>query len=939
MSHSVFIGLVNNTTLLLALGIIYDSLSRRKHLSTSNIYKFSAGFIIGWLAIGLMALPVRWESGIIFDTRTILLGLTGLFFGPIPTGIAMTIASAYRLFIGGNGTLMGVATIVSSGLIGLAWRHYRFDQALEFSLKELYLFGFAIHSTMILLMFLLPDEYIWITINSIALPVIIIYPVATSLLGILLARRNRRLLTEESLQESEDRFRATLEASPIVIWNQDIDLCYTWIHNPHPNFKAEELIGKTDLELLPVADGKHLTEIKQKVIESGVGTREEVRTTIEGESFFYDLIINPMRDSSGAVIGIQCISNDITERKQAEEALRRNEQFLDSILNSVQDGISVLGPNLTIRLVNGVMNEWYKEKLPLEGKKCYEVYQKLKKPCDSCPTLRCFESGKTESNIVPGSSGSTVKWIELFSFPIKDPDSHKVTGVVEFVRDITERKQAEEELRLNRILLRDILDIVPVFICAKNLDGKFILVNKKLTDFYGSTVEAMTNVSHADLCEDENELRAMLADDREVIESGKPKFIPEETMENPDGGITVLETYKIPFTALGEPVVLIASNDITERKQAETALKESEANYRNIVHDQTEYIMRYLPDGTRTFVNDSYCNAFNVSREEAVGTSFLQGVSKAAKAKLKNKIAILTPENQVISNEHESKSIDGNKIWRLWVDRGIFDEKGILKEIQATGRDITKRKLAEIARELALQEATAANAVKDQFVANISHEVRTPLNSILGFSDLLKQRYLETVSEKDRGIFGYITTAGDRLMRTVDSILNLSLIKAGTISIQKQELDLGLISTQAVEQLKLSAQNKHLDLKFSNPKKPQIIFADEYCIHQSILNLTDNAIKYTKEGTIELKFGHRDDQVVLSITDTGIGISDEYQKRLFDAYTQESEGFTKSYQGIGLGLALTKQYLELNDVELDFESKKNIGTTFTLTFPKYERGS
>jgi len=86
------------------------------------------------------------------------------------------------------------------------------------------------------------------------------------------------------------------------------------------------------------------------------------------------------------------------------------------------------------------------EKLPLEGKKCYEVYQNLKKPCDPCPTLRCFKSGKTEWNVVPGLPGSPVKWIELFSYPIKEPDSDKITGVIEFVRDITERKQAEEKL-------------------------------------------------------------------------------------------------------------------------------------------------------------------------------------------------------------------------------------------------------------------------------------------------------------------------------------------------------------------------------------------------------------------------------------------------------------------------------------------------------------
>ena len=143
----------------------------------------------------------------------------------------------------------------------------------------------------------------------------------------------------------------------------------------------------------------------------------------------------------------------------------------------------------------------------------------------------------------------------------------------EYANEIVQRKQAEEESRFSKTLLRDVIDLVPVFICAKNLDGRFILVNKKLTDFYGTTVNKMTGMLHADMCEDEEELRVMLAADREVIESGKPKLIPEEMMENPDGSITVLETYKVPFTAHDEPAVLIVAADITKRKQAEEELQ------------------------------------------------------------------------------------------------------------------------------------------------------------------------------------------------------------------------------------------------------------------------------------------------------------------------------------------------------------------------------
>ena len=141
------------------------------------------------------------------------------------------------------------------------------------------------------------------------------------------------------------------------------------------------------------------------------------------------------------------VRKEITERKQAEEDLKKNEQFLNSILESVQDGVSVLDSDLTVRHVNGIMNKWYKENLPLEGEKCHKVYHNADKPCDPCPILRCLESGKTEWNIVPGLPGSPVEWIELYSYPIKDSNSGKITGVVEFVRDITERKKAEERLK------------------------------------------------------------------------------------------------------------------------------------------------------------------------------------------------------------------------------------------------------------------------------------------------------------------------------------------------------------------------------------------------------------------------------------------------------------------------------------------------------------
>ena len=146
------------------------------------------------------------------------------------------------------------------------------------------------------------------------------------------------------------------------------------------------------------------------------------------------------------------------ELRESEKSLRASEHFLSSILESIQDGISILDTDLTIRHANNTMNMWYIQNIPLVGKKCYECYHNRSTPCKPCPSLRCIKSGKLEANIVAGIAGSPAKWIELFSYPMKDPDSGEVTGVVEFVRDITKRKQAEEELKKYKDLLEKLVE-------------------------------------------------------------------------------------------------------------------------------------------------------------------------------------------------------------------------------------------------------------------------------------------------------------------------------------------------------------------------------------------------------------------------------------------------------------------------------------------------
>ncbi|MCF7918545.1 MAG: PAS domain-containing protein [Candidatus Cloacimonetes bacterium] len=149
---------------------------------------------------------------------------------------------------------------------------------------------------------------------------------------------------------------------------------------------------------------------------------------------------------------------DVTEQQKVQLELKKNQELLSDIMSSVQDGISVLGKDLTIKHVNYVMKEWYKDQLPLEGKKCFQAYHLCNEICEACPSLRCMQTGKTEWEIVSGPKDSEVNWIELFSYPIRDKVMNEITGVVEFVRDITHRKIAEEELQKYREHLEELVN-------------------------------------------------------------------------------------------------------------------------------------------------------------------------------------------------------------------------------------------------------------------------------------------------------------------------------------------------------------------------------------------------------------------------------------------------------------------------------------------------
>ena len=230
MNKAFFLQLVFNASLLLALALIYDLVAVHWRIGRSSLRQVPVGIIIGSMGVIVMLASWKMEAGIVFDTRSILLGVSGLFFGTVPTLIAMAITAAYRGIIGGAAVSMGIAVICTSGAIGMAWRHKRRPFLADITWRELYLFGLLIHLAMLGCAFLLPGATRGHVLENIVLPVLLIYPVATAFLGRLLADHLKRERTKQMLRESEERYQNLAKIAPVGIFRTDENGATTYVN-------------------------------------------------------------------------------------------------------------------------------------------------------------------------------------------------------------------------------------------------------------------------------------------------------------------------------------------------------------------------------------------------------------------------------------------------------------------------------------------------------------------------------------------------------------------------------------------------------------------------------------------------------------------------------------------------------------------------------------
>lgn len=269
-------------------------------------------------------------------------------------------------------------------------------------------------------------------------------------------------------------------------------------------------------------------------------------------------------------------------------------------------------------------------------------------------------------------------------------------------------------------------------------------------------------------------------------------------------------------------------------------------------------------------------------------------------------------------------------------DKDAFTESHlpIIRLLSETVSTIMERRKYEEQLTITKEKAEESNRMKTAFLAQMSHEIRTPINTILSFTSLLKEKCEGILEEELKESFNIIESGGRRLIRTIDMILNMSQLQSECLDTNPQEVDLSTdIIAPVMKEFYASAKAKNLSFSFNNQVVGEKVFGDQSTIKQIFEQLIDNAIKYTRTGKVEIsQYLNSYGRVCVSIKDTGIGISKEYLPKLFTAFSQEEMGYTRRFEGNGLGLAMVKKYAELNNAAIIVESEKGQGSTFTVAF-------
>lgn len=500
----------------------------------------------------------------------------------------------------------------------------------------------------------------------------------------------------------------------------------------------------------------------------------------------------------------------------------------------------------------------------------------------------------------------------------------------ELIKEVESRMVAEKSLNESEKRYRTLIEASPDGIIVQSKD-KILFVNANLLKIKGAkNIEELNDDIEKFIINETN--KKEFNKRKEAILNNNDSFPPMEMkIHNLNGNILEIEARCIVINFGGVKAIQTIIRNITEKKRVETELKKLS----KAVEQSSAVIVITNPKGIIEYVNPKFEEVTGYIAEEVIGST--PRILKSGKMPPEMYVELWKTlrTGKEWHGEFLNKKKNGDLFWELCLISPVKDESGEVINFIAIKEDITQRILIQEEIIRSKKEAEEASRLKSTLLSNVSHEFRTPLNGILGFAQILKDAVenerLSNMAEK-------IMRSGRRLANTLDSVLILTELENKAFAVIKKEIDLTEFCKKITKRFENQADEQDLKLISNLPEKSIFVNADVHLLTKITAALLDNALKYTQYGEIHIELetiisSNGKDQVVLRVTDTGIGISYADQKIIFKEFIQVSEGFSRNFEGLGLGLSIVKKLADLAGYNITAQSEPGKGSVFSIYIP------
>jgi PAS domain S-box-containing protein len=762
---------------------------------------------------------------------------------------------------------------------------------------------------------------------------------------------------EEVLKQSEYRLNAILSSMNDVIFEIDSNNCFEGYFAPKNKtlyVQPDLFIGKKFDEVLPEDVCLLLHQAIESINSGNPFQQFEYHLPIDNTSLWEHAVVTPRFNISNEYIGITAVCRDITDRKRIEEDLLKNYKRLELAMQTANMAwweMDIASGNVTFNSRKTEMLGYNPEKF-----KHYKDFMALVHPEDyekAMDAMRKHISGLAVSYEVEYqilTKSGQYKWFYDIGSIVENDLNGKPKTVTGLVLDISNRKKAEEAIESLNLKNELILNSAAEGILGLDLQGNHTFVNPAAAKMLGYKVEELlgrpcqglwhhTRADGTPYPEDDCPLLTVALNGVEHRESNDMFWRKDST------GFPA-EYVSRPIFEQGRVTgVVVTFSDITERKMAEDLLTESELKYRSLIESSSDAIFCIDEKGQYQFVNHHFSSVFGKTPDYFTGRTIWDLYDKEFADKRYELTKRLFKFG--ISESIEVELPLPDKTLYFWATTNPIKDKAgkvILNLTHAT--DITELKKTQIELIKAKVKAEESDRLKSAFLANMSHEIRTPMNGILGFAELLKKPGLS--GETQKAYIKIIERSGGRMLNIINDIINISKIEAGMeeLVVQKKNINHHIKDIYWFFKPQTEAKKIKLSYIHSLPANEATLSTDHEKLYAILTNLVKNAIKFTHKGSIEFGYvstvstfqapdemASESPELRFFVKDTGIGIAKDRQEAIFERFIQADIEDKMASQGAGLGLSISKAYVEMLGGKIWLESKEGKGSTFYFTLP------